>query len=185
MPSPLPSRLSSPRPVRQAVLEAFEPRILYAADAAALGWAASGGLAGGVGVQAVQQSWALSQELQAGGGAEAAASSVRELVVIDLSLPDAQVLLAGLQAQRDAGRPIEIITLQAQDDGMAVIGDVLDQHQGLTALHLLTHGGPGHVQLGAFRLDATSLSWQAAEITRWSTAFAPGADWLIYGCDVA
>ncbi|MFN9506316.1 MAG: LEPR-XLL domain-containing protein [Rubrivivax sp.] len=96
MPSPLPSRLSSPRPVRQAVLEAFEPRILYAADAAALGWAARGGLAGGVGVQAVQQSWALSQELQAGGGAEAAASSVRELVVIDLSLPDAQVLLAGL-----------------------------------------------------------------------------------------
>ncbi|MFN9506317.1 MAG: DUF4347 domain-containing protein, partial [Rubrivivax sp.] len=77
------------------------------------------------------------------------------------------------------------MTLQAQDDGMAVIGDVLDQHQGLTALHLLTHGGPGHVQLGAFRLDATSLSWQAAEITRWSTAFAPGADWLIYGCDVA
>ncbi|MCE2658967.1 MAG: DUF2341 domain-containing protein [Rubrivivax sp.] len=185
MPSPLLPPLHAPLPVRQAVLEAFEPRILYAADAAALAWAAGGGLAGGVGVQSVQQSWALTQDLQAGAGTESAAGSVRELVVVDLSLPDAQVLLAGLQAQRDAGRPIEIVTLQAQDDGIAVIGDALDQHQGLTALHLLTHGGPGHVQLGAVRLDATTLSWQAAEIARWSSAFAPGADWLIYGCDVA
>ena len=99
-------------PRQPAVLEEFEPRILYAADAAALGWALHDGIQ-----QTVQQTLQATSHQ----GSTASTTTVRELVVLDLSLPDAQILLAGLQAQREAGRPIEIVTLDAGSDGIAAI----------------------------------------------------------------
>jgi hypothetical protein len=173
----MPAHLPRPAP---AVCEAFEPRILYAADVAALAWTADDAAPLVRTVATVQP---VSGALASSGTEQRAA--VRELVVVDLSLPDAGVLLAGLQAQRDAGRPIEIVTLQPNDAGMADIGEALSRHAGLDALHLLTHGSPGQLRLGADVLDGDTIALHAAELARWSQAFSDDADWLIYGCDVA
>ncbi len=154
-----------------AVLEEFEPRILYSADAAAL---AGLGTAWPSSLQQAQLTQPASM-LQAH----------RELVVLDLSLPDAQTLLAGLQAERDAGRPLDIVTLDAGTDGIAAVTQALEGRTDIAAMHWLSHGADGRVQLGAVNLDAQTLAARAGEIAAWGTALGADADLLIYGCDVA
>ena len=154
-----------------AVLEEFEPRILYSADAAAL-------LGVGAG------SHAPLQQLQQQGDASSLAAGSRELVVLDLSLPDAHTLLAGLQAQREAGRPLDIVTVDAGTDGLQAVTEALAGRSDLSAMHWLSHGTEGQVLLGSTVMDARSLLARAGEIAAWRTAFGAGADLLIYGCDV-
>ncbi|MEO1068286.1 MAG: DUF4347 domain-containing protein, partial [Cyanobacteria bacterium J06638_6] len=48
------------------------------------------------------------------------------------------------------------------------------------ALHLVGHGRPGHLILGQVDLSADT-----AAVTRWRSRLAPGADLLLYGCEVA
>ncbi|MBL8327585.1 MAG: DUF2341 domain-containing protein, partial [Rubrivivax sp.] len=155
-----------------AVLEEFEPRILYTADAAALVLATDG-------EPLVRQLQALHSQ-----NPVQQQPTVRELVVVDLSLPDAQVLLAGLQAQREAGRAIDILTLDARTDGIAAIGQALEGRNGVEAVHVLSHGEPGVLRLGAVQLDAGSLLARADELAAWSLALSAEADLLLYGCDV-
>ena len=126
------------------VLEEFEPRILYAADLAPLV------LAGIADVQ-VDTSHAV-------------AAAAHEIAFVDLSLPDAQTLVDDLQAQAHAGRPIEVVTIAAGDDGLARIGSTLAGRSDVTAVHLLGHGADGVVQLGSSRLDAATLLSRAGEL---------------------
>ncbi len=73
----------------------------------------------------------------------------------------------------------------ADEDGIAAIGAALAGREGLTAVHLVSHGGAGFVQLGATRIDAALLAARAAEVAAWSSALGSDADLLLYGCDVA
>lgn len=150
--------------------EALEPRLLHSADLSPLL------LAGGVGSehQAVLDTTADEQT-----------GTATEIVFIDTALPDAGTLLADLQAQQAAGRPLEVVLLDSGDDALAVIGDTLAGRSGVAAIHLLGHGGDGLLQIGATRLDADTVLQRAGELAAWRGALAPGADLLIYGCNVA
>ena len=158
------------------LFEALEPRILYAADLSplALAGAAHGGL------DAPLQQPVLP-------AAAAVASSRSEIAFVDLSLPDAGTLLADLQAQREAGRAIEVVGIAADEDGLAAVSQALAARAegSVGAVHLLSHGSDGVLQLGAARLDAASLLTRAGELAGWSGALASGADLLLYGCDFA
>ena len=159
-------------------MEALEPRILYAADLAATALALTGGDVA-----------AAEQRVQAPVRATPADSAPAgvEIAFVDRAVPQAEALIAGLQAARAGGRPIEVIPIDVDEDGIARIGAVLADRpaQAVTAVHLISHGADGVVQLGAERLDADSLLRRAGEIASWSQALGDGADLLIYGCDVA
>ncbi len=156
---------SSPRPV----VERMEDRILHAADLLPSGGAADPGA-----VVALQASLQPAQD---------PATVLRhEIVVVDAGLPDAQALVD--QLQRD-GRRLDIVWLQPGDDGIARIGAALQGREGIDALHLLTHGAGGQVQLGATRLDGATLLARADEVAAWGAALSAQADLLLYGCDVA
>ncbi len=109
----------------------------------------------------------------------------QEIVFIDASLADADSLLADLQAQRDAGRTLEIVRFGAGDDALALIGQTLAGRQGIDAVHVISHGSDGVLQLGAVQLDADTLLRRAGEIAAWSAALGADADLLLYGCDLA
>ena len=70
-------------------------------------------------------------------------------------------------------------------DGIKQISSVLSGQTDLSAVHLISHGAGGEVQLGANTLNFDSLLKNAAQIKGWGQSFADGADLLIYGCDVA
>ncbi|MEO8859437.1 MAG: DUF4347 domain-containing protein, partial [Burkholderiaceae bacterium] len=166
MPRPRPgSRCAYP------IAEPMEDRILHSADLAPL-------LAAGAGADTL-----LQQPLHA---APADAHTQRsEIVFVDAALPDAQSLIADLRAQRDEGRPIEIVTIGQDQDGIALIGATLAARQDITAVHVLAHGSDGALQLGNTTLDAQTLVQRAGEVAAWGSALTADADLLLYGCDLA
>ena len=172
-------------PGHKALLEELEPRILYSADLAAALGAAWGAQAGAQAVdggtaQAAQQP----HELRLVSAAQLAGST-HEIAFVDLGVPDAQTLIAGLAAQRDGGRALAIVTIAAGEDGLAVISHTLQGRHDISAVHIYSHGSPGQVQLGSSLLSQDTALQRAHEIAAWGPALSANADLLLYGCDVA
>ena len=108
-----------------------------------------------------------------------------ELVFVDGGVKDADQLVAQILAQRNDARTLEVHYLDASQDGIAQISAVLQGRHDIAALHLISHGADGALQLGSTLLDAESLPTYAQQIARWSEALKDHADVLVYGCDVA
>lgn len=78
----------------------------------------------------------------------------------------------------------ELVILEADRDGVEQIASVLQGRSGLAAIHILSHGAAGDMQLGSARLDAGSICGTYAEtLARIGAALAKDGDLLIYGCD--
>jgi VCBS repeat-containing protein len=153
------------------VAETMEDRILHSADIAPL-------------MLADAASDTLAQQTLAAPTADLSVQR-NEIVFVDAGVPDAASLIADLQAQRSAGRPVEIVLIGAGQDGVALISDTLAGRGDIGAVHVLAHGGDGLLQLGSARLDAQALLQRAGEVAGWSSALGEDADLLLYGCDVA
>jgi glycine cleavage system H lipoate-binding protein len=183
------------RPQFSGLLEELEPRLLFNADAAAL----TGGLdpllsdsSPAAGAQQVQTQTPTSSTTaqQSEATAEVSASTQViakpvELVFVDSSVKDAQELVASIVAQQDGSRTLEIHWLDSSQDGVTQITDVLRERQNVTALHLVTHGKDGVLQLGSTLLDAANLHDHASRLSEWGLSLSADADLMIYGCDVA
>jgi hypothetical protein len=106
-----------------------------------------------------------------------------ELVFVDSSVDNYQQLLAGLQT--DAGVDYQVTIIDRDADGIAQIGQVLQGQSGIDAIHLVTHGADGVIQLGDTVLNSESLGQYTQQMSNWQSALSADADLLIYGCDVA
>jgi glucose/arabinose dehydrogenase len=100
-----------------------------------------------------------------------------ELVFIDPSL-DAYRRLAASAAAR-----AEVILLDRQRDGMSQITEALADRQNIGAIHLISHGRAGALQLGSSNFS--DVSQYQAQLQSWQQSLSADADILIYGCDVA
>ena len=153
--------------------EAMEPRILHSADLPWSSWAGAS-----IGSAALHHDDAASKT-------PASTAAYTEIAFVDAQLPDAASLVADLQAQRGAGRLIEVVVIAAGSDGLATIGDTLAARHDIGAVHVLGHGSDGQMQLGTAQLNAATLLQRAGEVAAWSAALTADADLLLYGCDVA
>ncbi len=111
--------------------------------------------------------------------------AANELVLVDTRVPDYQTILDSLQEQAEEGRNLEIVLLASTGDGIQQISGVLARRRQLKAMHIISHGSDGAIELGSTTLDAISLTQNAATISRWDNSFTAGGDLLIYGCNVA
>ncbi|MDO9002609.1 MAG: DUF4347 domain-containing protein, partial [Aquabacterium sp.] len=126
------------------------------------------------------------QAVVAASGVQAPESSVRhELVFVDATVPDADKLIQGIQANASASKVIDVVVIQAGEDGLAVITATLQQRHDLDAVHIISHGDALGLQLGSSRLDASSLSVNLGAISSWGQSLAQEADLLLYGCDLS
>ncbi len=107
------------------------------------------------------------------------------MVVIDSRVEDKQSLINDLAEQRDAGRAVSWLIIEADQDGLSVIGAALQNSGVVDALHLVAHGQPGELQLGTSTLNIDSVRLRAGELSQWSGYFSEHADLLVYGCDLA
>src|SRR5690606_7436752 len=80
-----------------------------------------------------------------------------ELVFVDATVPDAGKLVQGIQAGASAGKVIDVIVIQSDEDGLARITTELQQRHDVNAVHIISHGDPSGLALGNGRLDAASL----------------------------
>lgn len=105
-------------------------------------------------------------------------SAPRAIVFVEADVADYQSLLAGLAPDT------EVHVLDAGQDGLARIAQVLEGRSGIGSLHIVSHGKEGTVSLGALQLDSAALGHRAGELAAIGAALAPDADILLYGCEV-
>jgi hypothetical protein len=113
-----------------------------------------------------------------------AAAPTRELVVIDRAVENYQQLVHDLTAGAE-GRQFDLLYLDAGIDGVDAITRALDGQTIYDSLHLVSHGKPGAVKLGAVWLESGNLAGYAGDLVQWRSGLADCADLLIYGCDLA
>jgi hypothetical protein len=63
--------------------------------------------------------------------------------------------------------------------------DSADRRSDIAAVHIISHGTDGALELGDTLVDSASLASRAREVSAWGAALGEDADLLLYGCDVA
>lgn len=107
------------------------------------------------------------------------ATSATSLYFVDSSLSDLDSLLQALPSGA------EVVLLQPDQDGLAQMLDALAGREGIDALHVLTHGAPGSIQLGETSLSLGTLAGSADALAKIGAHLSADADILFYGCSVA
>ncbi|MDX1522010.1 MAG: DUF4347 domain-containing protein, partial [Anaerolineae bacterium] len=102
-----------------------------------------------------------------------------DLVIIDSNVKHSQHLINALDSNTIA------LVLNPERDGVAQITSFLEPLPPLNGLHIISHGSPGSLQLGAGHLQADTLDRYADQLRAWSAALTTGGDILLYGCNVA
>jgi len=108
-----------------------------------------------------------------------------ELVLIDASAENYQQLVDDLLNNDDESRQFDVFLLDPNRDGVDQITDILAGYDQLDALHIVSHGTEGQVQVGNLWLSVENLDAYSGQIAQWSDAFEVDADLLFYGCDLA
>ncbi|NKX71323.1 DUF4347 domain-containing protein [Rhodobacteraceae bacterium R_SAG1] len=102
-----------------------------------------------------------------------------QIAFIDSSVADFHTLLANLP------QDVEAIPLDPRRPGLSQIAQALEGRDGITAVHILSHGADGTLFLGNDFLTARTLKQAPDACATINRALAADADILIYGCEVA
>ena len=108
-----------------------------------------------------------------------------ELVIIDSRAPNFQQLHNDVIKAQQQGRDINVVILDAHRDGVEQISEALSKYHKLDAVHIVSHGKDGQLQLGATQLNNQNLKQRSDDINKWQQVFTEGGDLLIYGCNLA
>jgi VCBS repeat-containing protein/surface protein len=114
----------------------------------------------------------------------AAAQTNSELVFVNEDVADSEQLIADLQNSTE-NQGIEIVMLDSDQNGIEQVSDILSDRSDLTAVHFITHGSDGKINLGNTWLDSTTLEENSEAVTGWGSALTETGDLLFYGCDIA
>jgi hypothetical protein len=103
----------------------------------------------------------------------------KEIAFIDSAVKDSQILADAVRAG------VAVVMLNPQGDELAQIAKELRGRNSLDAVHIISHGSAGALQLGALTLTAQNLDGRADDFTTIGHALKKGGDILLYGCNVA
>ncbi|WP_099070686.1 DUF4347 domain-containing protein [Nostoc linckia] len=102
-----------------------------------------------------------------------------QLVFIDSQLENYQNLVLGVLPN------LTVVVLDANQDGIEQISQVLALHQQVSSLHIVSHGAPGRLYLGNSQLSYETLHRYSWQLMGWANALTADAQLLVYGCEVA
>ncbi|WP_392431364.1 putative Ig domain-containing protein [Yersinia sp. HM-2024] len=103
----------------------------------------------------------------------------KEVVFIDTSVTDYQTLVDNVPVG------IEVQLFDGSKDGLSQLVQWAKSHSNYDAVHILSHGSEGEIQLGSLTLDSTTANARAADLATLGAALTDSGDLLIYGCEVA
>ncbi|MDJ0779659.1 MAG: DUF4347 domain-containing protein, partial [Gammaproteobacteria bacterium] len=122
---------------------------------------------------------------QADTGDSAAEQRSHEIAFVDASVDNYEQIVDDLRANGDDSRHIEVVVLDSDKDGIEEISEFLSGRDDLNAVHIISHGDDGSLQLGNSTLNATTLQDNNLKVALWANSFAETGDILIYGCNLA
>jgi Ca2+-binding RTX toxin-like protein len=85
---------------------------------------------------------------------------------------------------RDVPSTTRIVVLDVAVDGVAQMAAALREVRDLAAIHILSHGAPADIRIGANGLNARNLAYNADELASIGAVLRDGGDILVYGCEV-
>ena len=104
----------------------------------------------------------------------------KQIAFIDAGVVNAADIIAGMD------NSIEVILLDAENDGVEQIAATLSGRQDVDAIHIFSHGRSGTLDLGTTKLtEASMLGKHADEMEVIRNSLSVSGDILIYGCDFA
>jgi Domain of unknown function (DUF4347)/RTX calcium-binding nonapeptide repeat (4 copies) len=106
-------------------------------------------------------------------------SNFSTLLFIDSNVDNYSSLVQGAYPEA------EVIVLDADQDGVRQISQILAQRSGIESLQILSHGSAASLQLGSTHLDAIGMAQYAETMQQWGKSLAVNADVLLYGCNLA
>ena len=106
-------------------------------------------------------------------------TSSTELVFIDLDVDQCDELASIVD------RGAEVILIDSKSDPIDQISRVIEQRSSVRAVHLISHGRSGELQLAGKSIDTDYLAKRGQDLNGWRNSLTSDADILIYGCDVA
>ncbi len=110
----------------------------------------------------------------------------QEIVFLQAGIHDVDALTADLQQSATVnGRDLIIVMLDETESGLDQIQSTLSQYTELDAIHIVSHGSDGMIQLGGSWLTAGNVSQYQSQLQAWGISLSETGDILIYGCDVA
>ncbi|WRH68814.1 MAG: DUF4347 domain-containing protein [Planktothrix sp. GU0601_MAG3] len=104
---------------------------------------------------------------------------MKTIVFIDSSVENYETLLQGVDPNA------EVIILDANQDGIAQISSILSTQKDIDALHIISHGESGSLQLGTTVINANNIDQYSTKLSQWQASLTENADILLYGCNVA
>ena len=102
-----------------------------------------------------------------------------EIAFVEDSVTDWQSLASSVPAG------VEVVKLDSRGDGLKQIADYLASRSDVDAIHILSHGSDGQVNLGALTLNSSNLDAQANTLAQIGQALTAEGDILLYGCEVS
>jgi Ca2+-binding RTX toxin-like protein len=102
----------------------------------------------------------------------------REIIFIDATVEDYQSLIAGINPDT------KVVILDQMKDGISQITENLQSGK-YKAVHIVSHGSEGSLQLGSKQLNSSNLDIYKSQLQLWANYLTDDADILLYGCDVA
>lgn len=101
-----------------------------------------------------------------------------EIVFVESSIEDYETLLA------DVNLNATVVLLDSSRDGIEQIAEYLADRQNVDAIHIVSHGSEGSLQLGTATLDAASMEERyAGLLSQIGSHLSEASDILVYGCD--
>ena len=104
---------------------------------------------------------------------------------VDAGAPNYRQLIDDLMKSADQGRQIDIVVIDSDRDGIEQITEALSRYRDLDAVHIVSHGDDGSLQIGSGQLGQDTLRRFAHVVQGWGEALKPDADLMLYGCDLA
>ncbi len=183
-----PNRASPPASsaARQPAIRPLEPRMVFDGAAAVVAHEtlqahqpAQGETPDGTGIATLwTRLLAEAMPAPAAPPPEAVAATGRDILFVFDDVPDWRELVSGA-----AGR---VVVLDASRDGLAQMAEALAGERDLAAIHIVSHGSEGRLNLGSTTLDAAGMQGVHREqLETIGRALSGGGDILIYGCDFA
>ena len=173
---------TNPHGSRRAVVETLEPRLLLSAGLEAFV----------INDDSVQGEALLQPATEAELVPQSDVTDLRveavlrqELVFVDTDTPDYQLLLDDLLSNQTDERQFEVILLDNDQNGIDQISETLASRGDLDAIHIISHGADGAVDLGNTQLEFETLLQNSKQVANWGQALTAEGDLLLYGCDLA
>lgn len=101
-----------------------------------------------------------------------------EILFVDPRVANWQTLVADVKSD------VQVVLIDPNRDGLAQVTAALKGRSDLTAIHFLSYGEAGQLELGNAPITSATLASHAGEVASWGDHLAANADIEFWGCDV-